>query len=36
VYVCIAGIQHHDGSVSREIVVHQLHADEPITVEQAR
>jgi hypothetical protein len=32
----IAGIQHTDGSVSREIVVHELHADEPMTIEQAR
>ena len=30
------GIQHHDGSASRDIVVHQLHADEPISLEQAR
>jgi hypothetical protein len=30
--VCIAGMQHHDGSVSRDIVVHQLHSDHPITV----
>jgi hypothetical protein len=32
----IDGTQHHDGSVTRDIVVHQLHADEPITIKQAR
>jgi hypothetical protein len=34
--VRIDGIQHIDGSVQREIVVHELHHNEPITVEQAR
>jgi hypothetical protein len=29
------GVQHHDGSVTREIVVHQLHADYLMTVKQA-
>jgi hypothetical protein len=34
--VYLAGIQDHDGSASREIVVHELHADEPMTIAQAR
>jgi hypothetical protein len=36
VLVYIAGTQALDGTVEREIVVHQLHADEPITPQQAR
>jgi hypothetical protein len=34
--VYISGSQHHDGSVSREIVVHELNADHPLTIKQAR
>jgi hypothetical protein len=29
-------MQHRDGSVTRDIVVHELHHDHSITVEQAR
>jgi hypothetical protein len=36
VLVYIAGTQALDGTVEREIVVHQLHADHPITPQQAR
>ncbi len=34
--VYVAGLQRPDGVVEREIVVHQLHADYPITAGQAR
>jgi hypothetical protein len=34
--IYISGAQHHDGSVSREIVVHGLNADHPLTIKQAR
>jgi hypothetical protein len=34
--VYIAGTQELDGTVEREIVVHQLHADDPIMPQQAR
>jgi hypothetical protein len=33
--VYISGAQHHDASVSRAIVVHELHYDHPITIGQA-
>ena len=36
VEVYIRGTQDPDGMVEREIVVHQLHADSPITPRQAR
>lgn len=36
VEVWISGTQHHDGSVSREIVVHELHADYALTVKEVR
>ena len=37
IHVYVAGIQYVDGRVQREIVVHQLHADEPLrTLAQAR
>jgi hypothetical protein len=34
--VYIAGTQKLDGTVKRGIVVHQLHADDPMTPQQAR
>jgi hypothetical protein len=34
--IYIAGAQHHDRSVSHDIVVHELHADQPLTIDQAR
>lgn len=34
--VRVSGLQYHDGRIVRDIVVHELHADEPITIEQAR
>jgi hypothetical protein len=34
--IYISGMQHRDGSVTRGIVVHELHHDHSITVEQAR
>jgi hypothetical protein len=34
--VYVSGLQRPNGSVDREIVVHRLHADKPITAEQAR
>jgi hypothetical protein len=34
--IYISGARHHDGSVTRDIVVHELHHDHPITVEQGR
>jgi len=34
--VHIAGTQHHDGSITRDIAVHELHADHPLTIKQAR
>jgi hypothetical protein len=36
ILVYIAGTQELDGTVEREIVVHQLHADDPIMPQQAR
>lgn len=36
VAVFVAGFQHADGSCARQIVVGQLHTDEPITASQAR
>ena len=34
--IWIDGMQHHDGSVSRDIVVCELDADHPLTIAQAR
>jgi hypothetical protein len=34
--IYVSGTQHHDGSISRDIVVHELHHDHPITLMQAR
>jgi hypothetical protein len=34
--VYVSGLQRPDGTVERDIVVHQLHADNPITLQQAR
>jgi truncated hemoglobin YjbI len=34
--IYIAGAQHHDRSVSHDIVVHELHAEHPLTITQAR
>jgi hypothetical protein len=34
--VYISGAQHHDGSVTRDVVVHEPHYDHPLTIEQAR
>jgi hypothetical protein len=34
--IWIDGMQHHDGSVSRDIVVSDLDADHPLTLAQAR
>jgi hypothetical protein len=36
VEVYISGVQHRDGSITRDVVVHELHHDHPLTVEQAR
>lgn len=34
--VVIVGIQYQDGTVERELLVHQTHADYPLTLGQAR
>lgn len=34
--VVIVGIQYEDGTVERELLVHQTHADYPLTLAQAR
>lgn len=34
--VYVRGAKHHDGSVSRDIVVRELNADAPMTIKQAR
>jgi hypothetical protein len=31
-----SGTLHHDGSVTRDVVVRELHADHRLTIEQAR
>jgi len=34
--VCVEGTQDPDGTINRDINVHQLHHDDPITANQAR
>jgi hypothetical protein len=34
--IYISGAQHHDGSVTRDIAVHELNADPSLTIKQAR
>ena len=34
--VCVSGTQNGDGRIERQIIVNQLHPDNPITIEQAR
>jgi hypothetical protein len=36
VQIFIAGFQHADSTVTPQVVVHQLHSDDPITSTQAR
>ena len=34
--VYISGAQHRDGSATHDVVVHELHHDDPLTIEEAR